>query len=293
MVMASILFAMMGSLIYQVKIWEPALSSGVTSLFRVGINLAFVVVMSFWVNDSQGKKLGVKGLFGDLRWSLWLRGFFGTLSVVTFFYGVGTIGVGEASFFNSSHVLWMGLLGPMVLRQRTTYLSWIAVISGMIGLYLMYQPSIYQDDHGGRSVAILSGFFGALAYLMISRSGRSNHPLSVVFYFTFLATIVHIIWAVFADFEWPQYSKSWCALFAAGILASIAQNFMTTAYQEAPAAVVSAVSYLSPVISLMISVIVFKDYPTLMSFIGACIILVAGLVLPFVSAMRIQKQRAL
>ncbi len=146
MMIASVLFAIMGSLVFYYKEHDPTASSLVASFVRVFINLLFVMVCSFFVRNDQLKVLGFKGLFGDFRYSLWLRGFFGTLSVVSFFYGVTSIGIGEASFLNASHAIWIGILGPFVLRQKSTRLGWAAIGLGVVGLFLLYQPQFHPED---------------------------------------------------------------------------------------------------------------------------------------------------
>jgi drug/metabolite transporter (DMT)-like permease len=288
MVVASLMFAVMGALVYQSKIWEPTTTPQVASFVRVVVNLFFVVVLSYLIQDPNGQRLGWRGLFGDRRSSLWLRGFFGSLSVIAVFYAIQTIGLGETSFLNSSNALWVALLGPWVLGQKNTALGWLAIFMGMIGLYFLFEPDLShpQTEILGRGIALLSGLFGACAYLMVSKSGRSNHPLCVVFYFTLVSTIVHVVWFLLEAPVWPIEQDVWIALAGAGCAATIAQLFMTKAYQSAPAALVSAVSFTGPVASLAISVLWFDDVPSEGQLLGVMIVLVSGVALPFIQSRR-------
>lgn len=282
MLIASLMFAIMGVLVYQTKIWNPGESPMVASFLRVFFNLIVVVILSFFVRDRNDHILGIRGLFGNFRGSLWLRGFFGSLSVMTVFYSIHAIGIGESGFLTSSSAVWVGLLSPWILRQPNTKLSWFAILASIVGLYLLYQPDFSADHFWGRTVALASGFFAAIAYMMVARSGRTNHPLTIVFYFVFVATLLHLLWFLFQPIHWPQDTKIWIALIGAGVAATLAQLFMTRSYQHAPAALASAVSYASPVFNMIFAVVLFNDHPNARSLLGASIVLIAGVALPFV-----------
>ncbi|MCX6116594.1 MAG: DMT family transporter [Proteobacteria bacterium] len=261
----------------------PEVASEVSSFVRVFINLIFVIVSAFFIRDSSGKNFGLHGLFGDFRPSLWLRGIFGTLSVLTFFFGIKHLGVGEASFLNSSNSIWIALLSPLLLGQKSTMLSWCAVLFGLFGLYLLYQPNFNDAELTARTVALSSGFFGACAYMMISRAGRSNHPFSMVFYFTFVASIVHVVWFAFSRPRFPTSGLFWMILILAGLVASVAQILMTMAYQKAPAALVSAISFLTPTLSMVLGVVLFRESIGGRAIIGMIVVLFSGLFIPFIS----------
>ena len=77
--------------------------------------------------------------------------------------------------------------------------------------------------------------------------------------------------------------RTWGAL-TAGVLGTVAQHFLTRAYQMAPAIMVSSVSYITPVISLYLGFILFDKRPDSEALYGGALILVSGLLLPFISA---------
>ena len=277
MVTASALFAAMGAFVYQVRLWDPHSSALTASFIRVVVNLVFVVVIS----SRQGIGRGVLDLFGDMRWSLWARGFFGTLSVMGMFSAIHLVGLGEASFLHSFNAVWIAALSPLVLGQPNSPLGWIAILLGLLGLYLLYQPEFGDAGLWGRTLALASGAFAGTAYMMIARAGRSNPPLTVVFYFCMVATCIHLAWFYVDKFVWPSDAKSWLMLIGAGIFASVAQIFMTKAYQIAPAAFISAVSYSTPVFNLLVSIWGFGLIPNNQSLVGAAVVVFAGIALPY------------
>lgn len=283
MVTASVMFAAMGAFVYQVKLWDPNASALTASFVRVSANLVFVIVLA----SRRGLVRGILDLFGDMRSSLWARGFFGTLSVMGMFTGIHMIGLGEASFLHSFNAVWIAALSPFVLGQPNTRIGWGAIALGVVGLYLLYQPEFNDAGFIGRSVSLASGAFAGTAYMMIARAGRSNSTLTVVFYFCLVATVIHLAWFYLDRFVWPSDVRSWILLIGAGLFASIAQIFMTKAYQCAPAAMVSATSYTTPVFNLIVSVFIFGLLPNNQSLAGAGVVLVAGIALPFLQGQRV------
>ena len=292
MVVASLMFATMNALVFQTKLWNADESPLTASFFRVFFNLIIVIALSFVTRDRHGHKLGIRGLFGDFSTSLWLRGLFGSLSVISIFYAVHAIGIGESSFLNASSAVWVGFLSPWVLGQKNTRLGWIAIFCGLFGIYLLYQPDLTDVHLLGKTAALGAGLWGAIAYMMIAKAGPRHHPLTIVFYFVFVATIIHTVWFFFQPLQWPHDTRSWIALMGAGIAATVAQIFMTMSYQSAPAALGSAVSYAQPVFSLIFSVLIFSVVPNQRSLLGAAIVLSSGVALPFVQGRKSSKGAA-
>lgn len=277
MLTASALFAAMGGFVYQVRLWDQHASAMTASFVRVVVNLIFVWIIA----SRKGLGRGILDLFGDMRWSLWARGFFGTLSVMGMFSAIHMIGLGEASFLHSFNAVWIAALSPFVLGQPNSRSGWLAIILGLVGLYLLYQPELGGDGFMGRSIALASGAFAGTAYMMIARAGRSNPPLTVVFYFCLVATLIHLAWFYVNGIVWPIDEKSWLMLIGSGLFASVAQIFMTKAYQSAPAAFISAVSYSTPIFNLLVSVFIFGLIPNAQSLVGALVVVVAGVALPY------------
>ena len=77
-----------------------------------------------------------------------------------------------------------------------------------------------------------------------------------------------------------------------GIAASAAQIFLTKAYQNAPAAIVTAISYSAPVMSLGLSILFFGEILSTRSFIGCMVILCFGIFLPFLRGKSLEPETA-
>ncbi|MGY6277463.1 DMT family transporter [Methylomonas sp. MgM2] len=274
MVLACLLFSLMNAAVYAIKLFDADMPATVISFVRVLGNLLILAVPALARNQ-------LKVLFGDRRPSLWLRGLFGTLALMLSFTAITRIGPGESTFLSASSGVFVALLGPLILKQKNSWLVWLAILASFAGITLMFKPNGHGADLLGRSMALMSGFLAALAYLMVARAGRSNSPQSVVFYFCLVALIVHLLYFAAYGGRWPLMPEIYGLLLLIGILGSGAQHLMTRAYQAAPAALVSAVGYLAPVLSLAWGIVLFNQIPHQNALLGSLLILLFGVLLPF------------
>jgi len=274
--LASVSFAVMGAFVYYAHQLAPDASSLLASFVRVVVNLILLVGTAAAAGD-------LASLRGDGRSSLWLRGFFGGFSLVLSFAGIQAIGVADSGFLHTTNAVFIAALSPMILGQRNSWRVWLVVAVGLCGSWLLMHPR-FNDGHDlGRIFALGSGFCAAIAYMMVSRAGKSNRPSTIIFYFCLVATMIHVVLLPFAQTTWPTDPYYWGALVIAGLAASVAQWFMTRGYQNAPATLNSLMGYSSPVVSLIISCVIFAKVPDEQSLFGAAIIIICGMILPFMA----------
>lgn len=274
MLLACLLFSLMNASVYAIKLCDPELPVAVISFVRILSNLLILILPAVFQRNPMM-------LFGDRRPSLWLRGLFGALALMLSFNSITRIGPGESAFLTASSGVFVAMLGPWVLGQKNSWVAWLAILGSFAGIYLLFQSSIHPIDFVGRAMALSSGFLSALAYLMVSRAGRSNSPQSVIFYFCLVALIVHGLYFAGYGAQLPNGVQTWGLLVLTGVLGSGAQFCMTRAYQTAPAALVSAVGYLAPLLSLIWGILWFQQSPAPTALWGSMLILLFGVLLPF------------
>lgn len=276
MVLACLLFSWMNATVYSIRVFDNDIPATLVSFVRVVSNLAILLLPALFHNQ-------VGELFGDKRPSLWWRGVFGSTALMLSFTSITRIGPGESAFLTATSAVFVALLGPWVLGQKNSWLVWLAILGSFAGVSLLFKPDGHSVDLIGRAMALLSGFLSALAYLMVARAGRSNSPQSVIFYFCLVAVILHGGYFGVYGVRLPLQPEIWGLLVLTGILGSGAQHFMTRAYQLAPAALVSAVGYLAPVLSLTWGFVFFAQLPGQNALLGSMLILLFGVLLPFLN----------
>jgi S-adenosylmethionine uptake transporter len=273
MLFACLLFSLMNASAYAISLFDAALPPSMVSGIRILTNLLILTIPAL-----LGGKL--IGLFGDCRVSLWLRGLFGSTALMLSFAAIPRIGPGESAFLTASSGVFVMLLGPLVLGQKNSLLVWLAILGSFGGVSLLFDT---HNSHNllGQVMALSAGLLSALAYLMVARAGRSNTPQTVIFYFCLVGLFVHALYFSRFGYCMPGNPESWGLLLLVGLFGSGAQHYMTRAYQSAPAALVSSIGYLAPVLSLVWSVTLFDQIPEQTALLGAALILLFGVLLPF------------
>ena len=97
-----------------------------------------------------------------------------------------------------------------------------------------------------------------------------------------MATIVGtLVAAPLLPFEWVTPAWGWdVALFVGmGIMAGTGHYFLTIAYSQAPAAVISPFNYAQLIGAAILGYFIFNDVPDLWTWVGAGVIISSGLYL--------------
>jgi len=265
----------------------PEASSLSGTLVRVAINLLMALAIQFFILKQRRLP------WGDGSLELWLWGLLGACTIVTYFASMRGIGPGEATLLQGVQGLVVAILAPYVLGQKGGLLSWLAVLGGLCGITLVLgQESGFAGGHWvGRSLALVSGLCAGAAYLLLSRSKGRHHPASISFYWSFVSLLLTGTLAFATEATLPTSGPSLPWLFAAGIAGSLAQWLTTLAYKFAPAAIVSASSYLVPGLSLLWEVAVDHKRITAWASVGCVLVLACGMALPMLCASRVRSVR--
>ena len=127
------------------------------------------------------------------------------------------------------------LLGEPVGPRR-----WAAVVVGFIGALIVVRPG-HAGFEWHALLIVASTVCSAFYQLFSRRYGQTERPDASAT----VATIVGTCGAPFVPFEWVRPTSTWhTVLFVGmGIMAGTGHYFVTIAYSQAPAAVVSAFNY--------------------------------------------------
>lgn len=177
---------------------------------------------------------------------------------------------------NFSAPLLVTLLAIPLLGERVTPARGAAVATGFVGVVIAVGPV----DWRAQPAALLP--FGmalcfALYQLATRRFGRNDHPLASLFYAGLAGAMVS---SMVVPFFWTPIANSDLPLFLlVGTLGAISQLSLIMAMRCAPASLVSPFLYLQIVWATMSGYLVFGDVPLLATYLGAVLIIGAGIFL--------------
>ncbi|PAU74893.1 DMT family transporter [Halomonas salipaludis] len=177
---------------------------------------------------------------------------------------------------NFSAPLLVTLLAIPLLKERVTLARGAAVVVGFIGVIIAVGPV----DWRAQPAALLP--FGmtlcfALYQLTTRRFGRHDHPLTSLFYAGLAgalvsSAVVPLFWTPIALGDLPLFLM-------VGLLGAVSQLALILAMRCAPASLVSPFLYTQIVWASLFGYLVFGDVPLLQVYLGAVLIIGAGIFL--------------
>ena len=275
-----------GSVLFALMNFFARLASTSASWMTVGAVRALVgAAVAIAVARLRGASLVVK----DRRTMFW-RSLFGTAAMGATFYALSsrTLPLADTVTLLNLTPVFLALLAPFILRERTSLSVGFALLLSLAGVILVLHPSFSWQAEGvshGPSAsatagfAVLAAFTASIAMMMLRRVGQTESPESIAVHYSLFAGAVMIVLSVF-DLRMPTLRDS-AFMLAVGVCAGFGQLCLTRAYTLERAARVSGMGYLSVVASALLGAAVLGERPALGAIMGMALVVAGGLVVTF------------
>ena len=174
-------------------------------------------------------------------------------------------------------------LAALILKERVRIYRWSAVFVGFVGVLIMLLPHLDPAHYTslasaatiGAMLAVLSAFINAGTVIQTRRLTRTETTPSIVFYFSLICTIAGAATLPFGWYTPTLYELT--ILITLGMLGGLAHIFLTESYRFAAASVIAPFDYTSMLWALLLGYWMFGEVPTALVFVGAAIVIAAGL----------------
>jgi len=193
---------------------------------------------------------------------------------ICFFTGLRYLPLAEAVSIAFTAPLFVTALSRPLLGERVGARRWGAVCAGFLGAAFMLQPGTAAFRVEALLVLIAALFF-ALTMLLTRRMSATETNVAILAYSTSGACIGSIPFAVVA-WEPPAMEHLWVFLLL-GLVAGVGSYFMILAYRNAPAAVVASFDYTALIWASLFGWILWRETPGWEIWVGAAVIVGAGL----------------
>lgn len=204
---------------------------------------------------------------------------FGTVGIVTNFYALSFISVGDSMALNKTAPFFTLLMSWVLLGQRMSLRQILCVSGAFIGALAVIKPG--SGVFTGPAFAGLAGGFAAgAAYAFLHKLGRAGIDSAfIIFFFSVFSCVVCVPFIVcgFAPMTWMQT----VVLLAAGASAALGQFGITWGYRFAEPRQVAVYDYTGIIFAALLGFLAFGQMPDLFSIIGFAAIIGMGLVLHF------------
>lgn len=265
MLAASILFAGMAAAVKLAA--EHGVPLGQTLFYRGLISLVVMSVYMGCVGDA----------FATPHWKAHLqRGIASFVGMVAYFGGISLLPLSSAITLNYTSPVFLAALLLVLHRERPPLKMVLAMLGGFAGILLLLRPSYDSSQWLGVTLALGSAVTAAIAALNIRSLGQLQEPIArTVMYFSLFTTVGALPWFLFShptriDLAGAGY------LLAVGLFATVAQVFLTLAFQRGHTLLVSLLGYSQVIFTTFIGIALWNDHPGLSSWLAIGLIIASG-----------------
>jgi len=195
-------------------------------------------------------------------------------ATICFFGGLRYLPLAEASAVTFlGPVFVLALSGPL-LDERPNRARWIASLAGFAGILILVRPGS-AIFHPAALLLVLAAFCNAL-YFVTTCKLADESTYTTLFYSALVGT-VGLSFALPWQLEAEAPGLSHGALFLLlGLFAGVGHWFVISAYQLAPASMLTPFSYLQMIWATLYGLAIFGQLPDRWSALGMAIIVASG-----------------
>ena len=205
-------------------------------------------------------------------WHL-LRAFLSAGAIVFIFYGLKYIPIAEYVSLTFAAPLILALLSPWVLGEQVARESWIAIISGLIGVLIVLRPTP-EHFHIAHLAALGVAFSVAGLGITARHLAHTESAVALNFYLYPLNILMSAYWAM-TGWVVPTL-LDWCLFVGLGICATIALGCFVQALRYAMPAKLMPIDYARMVWMLALGYFVWGEVPETMTWVGIAVIIISG-----------------
>ena len=208
-----------------------------------------------------------------------VRSIYGMLGMVFNFGAVILLPLAEAQTINFSAPIFAVILSILLLRESVGIWRWSAVLAGFAGILVIAQPGSADSTIPlyGALVALAGAFMIALISIQIRDLGKTDKPYVIVFWFAVTSVVLT---APLLPFTMQAHSlEDWLLLLAIGLSGTWGQMLVTMALRYGKVASVIVMDYSAIVWATLLGWLIFANLPPASTWIGAPLVVGAGLVI--------------
>ncbi len=167
------------------------------------------------------------------------------------------------------------VLSVLFLKEVLTVRKMLSLVIGFMGSLVVLRPSSNIEE--GVIFAFGAGLFFGLYLIATRQASQHSDPIKTLAFQCVAGTVLLSPQAAFT-FQVPQIEVMWLFL-GLGLFSAIAHILTILAFRLSDASTLAPLVYLELVGSVIIGFLLFREVPSLMTLVGAGLIIFAGLLL--------------
>jgi drug/metabolite transporter (DMT)-like permease len=207
-----------------------------------------------------------------------VRGVVGLGAMLTWFYTLSLVPVGDATALSFTVVLFTSLGAVVMLREKMGVRRWGALFVGFVGMAVIIRPGFHEIS-AGYLWALGSTVMWAWALLLVKILSRYDSPVTIVFYSSVYFTPATLIFALFV-WEWPTWIQ-FGEMIAIGLIAALAHLAMAKAMQLGEATAVLPADFTRLLWAAGLGYVMFGEFPDMWTWIGGTVVFCSTLYITY------------
>jgi len=200
-----------------------------------------------------------------------LRGFVSVIYLWVLMYSFALLPFADATAISYTQAIYIAAFSALLLNERLTSLGWLAAAIGTVGALLITKPA-FLDRNMVYIVALLGTSFNGLAFVLnkyLQRPGGDSE-LTTMFYVNAIGVLCNL--PVLATKTLPE-PEVWPWLSGVLMFGPVGMYLGIVAVRHASAASLGPYTFLRLVIGVIGGMVLFRETPDLLSWLGVAAIL--------------------
>lgn len=203
------------------------------------------------------------------------RALLGNIGVGLIFWAYTLLPMADATSLLFAAPLFVTALSPFLLGEKIDRYRWIAVIIGFGGILMIARPTAGMFSNPASLIALSGALFGALVDITLRNLGRTDDPLTTVFYFLLIGVVVSGPYTLFAGTLPTMDLLPW--IVGMGIFSAVQQVAKTTAFQLAEASLLAPYNYSAIIWATLTGWIFLQELPAVSVVAGTAVVVASNL----------------
>lgn len=224
-----------------------------------------------------------------------LRGLCVVFANLTFFVGLASLNIAEATAIFFVAPVFITLLSVLFLKEEVGKYRWTAVLLGLVGVIIMLRPGAASFRFAGL-LPLIAAFAYANLHILTRKIGTRDKASTMTFYMQLVFLVVCSVFGLlFGDGRYgnpdnPSIDflfRAWVVptgrdlgfMIAIGLTSAIGGYLMSQAYRLTQAVIIAPFEYVALLLSIFWSVVIWGVWPDAIAWMGTLLIFCSGILI--------------
>ena len=248
-------------------------------VFGVPFEILTILVIAL-ISKNFDTKLVYRELIPSKFFFPVLRGLLSIVAIASLFISLKELPLSLTTMLIQTTPIWMGVISLFTYNEKLSNLTLLSILLGMIGIIIIVNPSIDLNGVGKFFIfPVIVAVINAFMNFIITKRPNDAKPMSYAFILFVLNGLAGLIIWIYFGCKFPNLYQ-FSLIFISGLIGAIAFLFVSYGYSIAKGhfARTGVMGYIQLPSSILLGIIFFNEFPSIIAYLGCVFIILAGLI---------------